>query len=303
MPIVTIRLLSDDSSPLFISGAVVEIYDAVSAIFQTSGTTDVNGECTVLLPDGSYDVLFYKAGVSLLPRQPQRITVDTLLTNTFESEAHIRSKPESIDPRRCTVSGYILGVDGLQAKSRLVFEPVKTLTVLDGAVVAPYSRREVDSREDGYFEFELLRDTKYSAYFVFPEDLFGCQPGKLDVITPDLPSVGIDVLLFPIPINLTFSSLTISLVAGGDLDESIEVELSFSDGSIRETMSSPWAGVHLTNSNSDVVEASIADARKLRLKPLAAGTATLTTVRTMADTAFFDPLQDYITDTITVTVA
>lgn len=303
MPPVTVRVLSDDPSPSPIDDMVIEFYDSVSAVFQTSGVTSSTGEVTVTLPDGEYDVLLYKSGVTVLPRQPQRITVDSLLTNVFEVSAHPRIRPESIDPLRCTVSGSVVGVDGKQARHRLVFEPVRALTILSGMVVAPYSRREVVSNEDGYFEFELLRNTKYSAYFVFPQDLFSQQPGKLDVITPNSPGIELDVLLFPVPVNLTFSSHIISLVAGTPSNETISVVLTYSDGSTRESMSSPWAYVMVTNTDASVVEASIADAKKLVLKPLTQGTVTITTVRIISeDRAFFNPLPSYSTESVVVTV-
>lgn len=301
MPLVTILVLTDDSSPAPIEGVVVEFYDAVSAVFQTSGLTSSSGEVVVTLPDGSYDVLFYKVGVTISPKQPQRIAVDSVLTNVFAITGHPRTRPESIDPLRCTVSGSVLGVDGKQAKHRLVFEPVKTVTILSRMIIAPYSRREVASNEDGYFEFELLRNTKYSAYFVFPQDLFG-QPGKLDVVVPNDPSVALDVLLFPVPVNLTFSSTSIALVAGSPSNETIVVTLTYSDNSVRESMSSPWANVVVRNTNADVVEASIADAKKLVLKPLTPGMATITTERTFSDRALFDPVPDYVTQSVVVTV-
>jgi hypothetical protein len=302
MPSVTIRVLTDDPVPVLIEDVVIEFYDGTTAIFQTSGVTSSAGEVIVTLPDGSYDVLLYKVGITVLPKQPQRIVVDTLLTNVFEVSAHPRIRPESIDPRRTTVSGSVIGVDGKQAKHRLVFEPVKTVTVLSHMVIAPYSRREVASNEAGYFEFELLRNTKYSAYFVFPEDLFGQQPGKLDVVVPNGPGVALDVLLFPVPVNLTFSVPTISLVSGGPWDETTDVVLTYSDGSIRESTSSPWAYVAVTNTDASVVEASIADAKKLILRPLTPGTATITTVRTISDRAFFDPAPVYVTQSVIVTV-
>lgn len=302
MPPVTIRVLSDEVSPAPVEGVVIEFYVPPTAVFQTSGSTSSAGEVIVTLPDGNYDVLLYKVGVTIIPKQPQRITVDTLLSNVFEISAHVKIMPESVDPLRCTVSGFILGVDGKQAKHRLVFEPVKTVTILTRNIIAPYSRREVASTEDGYFEFELLRHTKYSAYFVFPQDLFGIQPGKLDVIVPDSSAVSLDVLLFPIPINLTFSVSVITLVAGSPTDNTTTVVLTFSDGSVRDSMSSPWAYIVTTNTNADVVEASIADAKILCLKPLTPGTATITTVRTIGDRALFDPVQDYVTQSVVVTV-
>lgn len=302
MPPVTIRILSDEPSPLPIEDVVIEFYAAVSAVFQTSGSTSSSGEVTVTLPDGDYDVLLYKVGVSFLPKQPQRITVDSLLTNTFEISAHQRVRPESVDPLRCTVSGSVLGVDGKQAKHRLVFEPVKVITILSHNIIAPYSRREIASTENGYFEFELLRNTKYSAYFVFPQELFGIQPGKLDIIVPDSPSAPLDDLLFPIPVNLTFSETSITINSESLLDDTITVALTYSDGSVRECMSSQWAYVTVTNSDSTVVEASISDAKVLLLKPLAIGVATISTTRFIADRAFFDPLPNYTTQSVVVTI-
>lgn len=302
MPPVTIRVISDDPSPVPIESIVVEFYNSTTAVFQTSGATSSIGEVTVTLPDGSYDVLLYKVGVIILPKQPQLITVNSLLSNVFEIIGHPRIRPESIDPLRCTVSGFVLGVDGKQAKHRLIFEPVKALTVLSHMLIAPYSRREVASNENGYFEFELLRNVKYSAYFVFPQNLFGAQPGKLDIIVPDSPSIELDALLFPIPVNLTFSVSTITLTANGPLDDTTEVELLYSDASVRESMSSPWAYVSVTNTDGDIVEASIADAKVLRLKPINPGSVTISTVRTISDRASFDPLPAYVTQSVVVTV-
>lgn len=302
MPPVTIRVLSNDPSPVPIEGVVVELYDAVSAVFQTSGFTSSAGEVAITLPDGDYDVLLYKVGVTFLPKQPQQITVATLLSNIFEVTAHSRVRPESVDPLRCTISGFILGVDGKQAKHRLIFEPIKTVTVLSHNIIAPYSRREIASGEDGYFEFELLRRTKYFAYFVFPQDLFGIQPGKLDVVVPDNSSILLDSLLFPVPLNLTFSTSAILLVAGASSDNTTQVVLTYSDGSIREALSSPWAYVSVTNTDASIVEASISDAKVLHLKPLTPGVATITTIRTISDRAFFDPILDYVTQSVVVTV-
>jgi hypothetical protein len=302
MPPVTVRVLTDDPSPVPIEDMVVEFYDSLTSQFQTGGTTSSLGEVLITLPDGEYDVLFYKVGVSILPKQPQHIVVDSLLTNIFQVSGHPRVRPESTDPLRCTVSGSIIGVDGKQAKHRLVFEPVKTVTILSQMTIAPYSRREVASDEAGYFEFDLLRNTKYSAYFVFPQDLFGQQPGKLDVITPNGPSIALDVFLFPVPVNLTFSASSISLSVGGPMDDSIVVELTYSDGSTRESMSSAWAYVVTRNTDGAVVEASIADAKKLILKPLTRGTVTITTARFISDRAFFDPVPEYVTQSVVVTV-
>lgn len=300
MPPVLIRLLSDDPSPVRIEGVVVEFYNT-GAIFQTSGTTDINGEVTVTLPDASYDLLFFKVGISIQPRQPQRIVVDHLLINHFEVTAHVRALPESIDPKKCTISGFILGVGGGPAIHRLIFEPLKLLTVKAGNVIAPYHRIEFTSDETGYFQFELLRDTKYNGYFVFPQDLFSVQPGRLDVITPNAASVDLHDFLFPLPLNLVFSISTISMVAGAPQDDTTTVTLNFTDGSTRTVLATPWAGVTLSNTDNKVVDAGLKDGL-LTLRPLKAGTATISTVREIPDSVFIDPLPAYTTGSIVVTV-
>lgn len=302
MALVTIRLLSDDPSPAAIQGVTVEVYSTL-AVFQTSGVTDVAGEVLLILPDASYDLMFFKVGVSAI--QPQRIIVDSLLSNEFEVTAHIRTLPESTDTDRCTVSGYVKGVGGGRAIHRLIFEPVKMLTVLSGNVIAPYSRVEITSNEDGYFEFELLRNTKYTAYFLFPQDMFCTQPGKLDVITPDGPAVALSDFLFPVPIHFDFSQNAISVPVSPTPDETITVTLTFSDGSTRETrsaFSSPWAGITLTNTDNLVVEAYLIDGGALGLRGLTPGTATITTVRQIPTAVLIDPLPTYTSESVVVTV-
>ncbi len=298
---VTIRLLTDDPSPARIQNVIVDFYDT-SAVFQTSGTTDINGETVVSLPDGSYDLMFFKTGVTIQPSQPQRIVVDHALTNIFQVTGHVRAMPESTDPTKCKVSGTIKGVGGNYEVTRLIFEPVMSLLVQGGQLVAPSSRVEYTSDDTGYFEFELLRNQKYNGYFVFPMDLFKVQPGQLDIITPNLPSVDIAKLLFPLPINMLFSATTLSLTAGGAIDTSVTATLSFSDGSVRTKYGTPWAGISVTIDDNTIVTPSLTDDGKLSLRPLKAGVATITTARDIPSTVFFDPLPDYTSSTIVVTV-
>lgn len=299
MPLVTIRIQSDDSVPSPVENVLVHIY-STSSFFITSGVTSNSGVVQFLLPDNFYDVFCYKQGLSIIPKQPQRIEVTSSLTNDFTIYGHIKQTVESIDPNKCTVSGYILGASGSGSKYRLVFSPVKTLLVNNRNIIGPHSRIEYVSDEFGYFEFELLRNTEYNAYFVYPEDFLG-QPGRLSVITPNLPSVALHSLLFPIPINLNFSSNAISLPAGGEWDSSIDAELTFSDGSIRNSLSTPWAGVTISNTNNLIVDAAIRES-KLYLKPLTAGTATITTMRSIPSTVLYTPLPTYISESVIVTV-
>lgn len=301
MTITKIELLSDEATPAPIGYATVEVYD-LSGVFQAGGISDENGEVQFLLPDASYYIYLYKPEVAFLPSIPQTIDVLGPSTNVFQVIGHVRELPESYDSLKCTVSGKILGVDGNPTRTRLIFEPVKDLLVLSSNVIAPSSRIEVMADEDGYYEFELLRNTKYNSYFLFPQDLFGTQPGKLDVITPDLPSVRLHNFLFPIPLSLTFSSDTLSLSVGGDNDESITVTAAFSDGTSRAVVSTPWAGLTVSSSDTTIADVSISDT-KLIVKPLSAGTTTVTTTREVPTKVLIDPLPDFVSGTIVITVS
>lgn len=295
---VNITIVTDDPSPTLVPGVIVSVYNT-GAVFQTSGTTDTNGFVTFSLPDGSYDLLFFKVGASIT--QPQRITVDHTVTNNWQVVGHVKTAPESMDPTRVTVSGYVLGVDGKLASHRLIFEPVKVLTVISGNVIAPFSRVEVSSDENGYFEFDLLRNTKYNGWFLFPQDLFGEQAKNLDIITPDAPAVALYNLLFPVPITLGFSANTISLAAGSDPDRSITTTMTFTDGSNRSTLSTAWAGIVLTNTAPLVVKADLVEGF-LSLQGMSQGTAVITTVREVPSSVSISPLPTYVSQSVTVTV-
>jgi hypothetical protein len=301
MTAFTVQVISDDPSPINIPGVVVEIYN-LSSVFQTGGTTDSLGEVNGTLPDGSYDVLFFKQGVSILPSQPQRIVVDhTQLSNHFQVTAHIRTRPESIDSTKCMVSGYLLGVGGEEVVHRLIFRPDKRLLVINNNIIAPRSRIEFTSDDSGYFQFELLRNMAYDAYFVFPQDLFEKQADPLEVITPNAASVDLNTFLFPLPINFVLSASTISLVAGSGPDKTTTFTLTFTDGSPRNEFSTPWTGIDLTNTDNTVASASMEDG-VLTIIPLKAGTTTISTAREIPSTILFNPLPAYTSGSIVVTV-
>lgn len=298
---VSVTVQSDDPSPVAVVGMVIQFY-TTGGVFVTSGTTDSTGKVAVMLPDADYNVLFYKQGVSILPKQPQRITVDhTAISNDFLVTGHVKSRPESIDPLRCTISGYILSTAGLGANHRLVFETVNDLLVLSDNVIAPYTHAEVPSDDTGYFEFELLRNTKYNAYFVFPQNLFNQQPGKLDCQTPDSPSAPLADFLFPVQTELDFSATTISLVQHSPADSSITYTVRYSDGSTRTTTSTAWSGLEIASSDTTIADAAFGNGF-IAITPLSPGTATITATRIVKDSATISPIASFTSQTITVTV-
>ena len=303
MPLVTIRVSNDLPSPLRVAGITVEFY-STSAVFQTSGTTDVNGEVTVTLPVADYDVVFFKAGVSILPKQPQRIQVlvDPPNSNLFLVTCHERVPPESTNPLRCTVYGNLLGIGGEGIRSRLVFSLVKEVSILSMNIIDVLGRLEVQSNDSGYYEFELLRGQCYDAYLLQLDSYLGmAQTAKLATIVPDAGSVALYKLLFPIPVNADFSVTTKAIALGTDPDETVTVDVTWNDGSSRWA-SYAWSGLTLVNDHPEFVEAMVS-AGTVVLKPLSAGVANITIERTMSDAVQFSPIEAFVSESLQVTVS
>lgn len=300
MPPVTILVQNDLVTPEPVEGIVVEFYNT-GGVFQTSGTTDVDGEVEVTLPLAFYDLMFYKPGVSILPKQPQRIEVIDDDPNSFTVSCHERTLPEASDPDLCRITGYIVRGDGDKIVTKLVFQTELELLVIGEDVVAPESRIEVASDANGYFDFLLLRGVEYRGYFLYQEVLFGINPGRLKILVPDAPALEVDRLLFPLPENTDFSANTITLLAGAEPDDSIEVVTLYSDGSER-TENPPWSYIKASSSDDAVVEAAISYG-KLVLTPKTSGTATVSVERVISSRALWTQPPEYVSETVLVTVS
>lgn len=300
MTTVTINVQTDDMSPAVIPGIVVEIFD-LSAIYQTGGTTDSGGQVVVSLPDGSYDVTFFKIGISILPKQPQRIIVDhTLSSNSFLVTAHVRTLPESVDPLKCRITGNTVGADGSPSPARLIFSIKKEFIIRQGSVLTYGERVEYQADVDGKFDFELYRSTKYEGFVMNMDQLFGKTPPKLDIEVPDAPALELSKLLFPAPVDFDFSVGSISILITDGVNQTITYDVFYEDGSIRSSV--PWATVKLTNTDDTVVDASLLGGM-LVLNPKKVGTATITTTIQLSDDAIYDPAPSYASDSVVVTVS
>jgi hypothetical protein len=298
---VKIRIQNDQPSPSRVQGVVVWVYSAGGA-FVTSGTTDVNGEAVVLLPDGDYDLLFYKQGVTVLPKQPQRVTVTVLQSNTFLVTVHVAALPESQNPKACKISGYIFGPDGRPSRSgNFALQMVDGVVTSGDNVILPLSHMLVSPTNTGYVEFELLRGRRYEGYFVHVEQLAGHKPPKHDIIVPDLPAFALDRLLFPVPVSVEFSETTktISLAAGADA--SVTLETTYSDGSLRDKPTA-WGGTVLVVEDEDVLSAVVVDGTKLQLVPKQIGVTEITFTRKITNSVSLDTLPDFVAEVLTVTV-
>jgi hypothetical protein len=299
--IVTIQLQNDLLPPTRVPDALVEIYDTIG-VFQTSGTTDDEGEVQFTLAEGSWDVFIFKQGLSILPSQPQRIVVSSTLPNTFLVSGHERTLPESTDPMFCRVSGYFKGASGETIRTaRLALELLSDFTAYYGIIVPPQWRFSVSADDEGYVEFDLLRGMTYEAYYSLVETLGGVTPGKMTLMVPDQPAINLQDLLYPFPVEVTFDPTSISLDVG-DTDDSIEVTTILSDGS-DPVRSVPWASVQLTNTDEAVVSAEITTGGKLYLTAKAAGTAVIGVERSISENVHIQPIPDFTSNTVTVTVS
>jgi hypothetical protein len=303
MPTVTIRVESDLLPPSRVSGVLVEFYD-LAGIFQTSGTTDTNGEVLVTLPLASYDVCLYKVGIVILPRQPQRIEVlDPPEENIFSVACHVRVLPESSEPTKCRVTGKVIGTGGGPSKDRLIFTPLKYLLVISEDVLLPESRAEFSPDDLGNFDFELLRGQEYKCYFLHLETLFGSSENFVTAIVPSVGGIKLDKLLFPLPVSLSFSESSISIPLVDGENQDIDYTVSYSDGSVSSDRLGGvlWASTTIDNDNDLVVSAEMLGG-KLILTPLLAGTAIITTTRVLKEDVFWDSPPVYVSESIEVTV-
>lgn len=305
---VRITVLSDDASPVPVVGVVIDFYDT-GGVFQTEGTTDSNGQVFVSLPDASYDLLFFQRGTSILPKQPQRIVVDHLLINHFQVTAHVRTMTESMDPALCRISGYLLGPGGQPVTDqRLVFNVQADVLIAYGTLVSPNSFMRVQPDSTGFFQFDLLRNVTYSAFFeLLDTAVLGQSPYKAVVLVPNLPSMDLTDILFPLPINSVFSAPTINLLLANQAnpDTSITLTTTYSDASVRTQPVAPPASLSLSVSDPTIVSASLSpDGTTISLSPLKVGVATITVTRVINTQAVWLPAPPaFSSGSLAVTVA
>lgn len=312
MTIAAVILESDDPAPVLIEGLTVRFFDTLG-VFVTSAVTDATGTATVDLPDADYDLTFFKQGVSINAGMPQRITIDAadldVPPNTYKVIAHIATLPEATDPLQICISGSIMDAAGNPTKDGyLVLQPCVETGVLSTKVLTPQSQLRVDPDENGEYKFFLLRGLRYRAIFYMIEQLFQKEPPELEVIAPDLPALSLHDLLFPVPINATFTPNTLALTAGDPEDDSIGYEVTYSDGSVntggQRPDSPPHTAISASSDDEAVATVALQTGGTVLVTPVAAGTANITIVRTVTTKNFvYDPVPIFTTGTLVVTVS
>ena len=304
MTIAKVIIESDDTVPVLVDGMTIRFFD-IGGAFVTSGVSDGVGEVDVDLPDADYNLYFFKQGVSVNAGMPLQITIDAADTdvppNTFKVIVHVATLPEAVDPLQCRISGTLRGADGEFTKDgRITLTPTLETGVLGDNVIAPQHSVTVYPDEDGQYEFNLLRNVNYCAYFHFLDELLGVEPPELDVRVPDLPALNLTNFLFPVPVNADFEPEVLALTAGDPEDDSIELTISYSDGSTRTTLPR-FVTVTPVSDDEDVATVEI-QVDKVLVTPLTSGTANITIEREISDTIYFDPAPAFVTETLVVTV-
>lgn len=301
---VTLEMRNDDGAATPVDDVVVFFYDDTFT-FVTTATTDAMGQVQVLLEDGEHDVMFFKRGVSIVDGQPVRISVAAADTddppNTWRVLAHVTTRPESPDPARCRISGYVRGVDGTATRdAKLVITPaIEVAVVGSGDIVAPSSQLHLVPNADGYLEFDLLRGLTYRAYVYALEGLFGHEPPVLVLTVPNAAALDLVDLLFPVPVTATFEDTTAALSAGAP-DIILAATLTYSDGSTRSTPPL-WTALAAVSSDELVVTATLVSGA-VRLTPRAPGAAVVTIERTFTGRLPYMQPPTFTTATLVVTV-
>lgn len=312
---VVITVQSDDPTPVPITSMVVEFFTTLGVLV-TQGTTDTSGQVTVLLPDGTYNVLFYKQGVSILPKQPQQIVVSPptppATSVSYLVTGHVTAMPESPDPLRCRISGQLLDASGLPATDlRISFRPKSDFQVVGGNLVSVQDQIEVHPDDNGYFQFDLLRGVPYTAAMLTVDSLPQLNLGPpllLDVIAPSLPALSLPNLLFPLPVSVIFSPAIISipLAAGPDALSTLGT-ITYSDGSTSGTGPSnrtqlpPFATLNYVYSDPTLFTIDV-DTGATTITPLATGTGTVYLTRTVSKWAFWPSPPAFSSPPLTVTI-
>ncbi len=300
---VTLSLVSDDPSPVAIPGATVQIYLANSLTIVTTGTTDSDGEAAFSLPDASYDVRFYLLGMSILPKQPQRIVVDHSLGNVFTVTGHLSVLAESTNPALCRITGTMLGPDGSPvAEAKISFVPTSEIIVIGQRPLIPQMSIHFYSDENGLFDFTLLRGVNYKGYITLVDQIDLQCPLELDIRVPSMAGLDLGDLLFPLPVSAVFSSPTVDVDLHGDPDVSITCTITYSDYSVRTTPP-PWVAFFMTHTDA-TIDGTVLLGEVVCITPVKAGVDTISMTRTIhAGTLFLPAPADFTAGSLEITVA
>jgi hypothetical protein len=287
MQTVTILCKSDVVPNPIIQDVSVAIYNQAS-VFVTSGTTNSNGIFSALLPEATYIAYFYKQGLNIV--QPITLVVSPI-SKEFLVYGHLKIAKESLDTNLCCIYGYARDISGKEENEvELIINQI-ALNIITNSLIFNSPIR-VHSDKNGYFEFYLLRNTKYEVHYEGYDGPLYCQ-------TPNLPSLELSNFLFPVPLNLSVSSsININLVDG---QTAIDCTLIFTDQNTKDKPYNDWSYLNYTHTN-DVCSIGISK-NKMILYPQKRGISTTTITRLIDKNYIFTSLPPFVAPILTITVS
>lgn len=317
MAIETVRVYTVDENDDPLEGVLVQAYDSLG-VFVTQNTTALVGlesYCELMLngddPPNGYTIRMSETGVSFDGmlgddnRTPQDIEVYTppasapTGTNYFAIQGQTHTLPTATDPRLCRCSGYFVGMSGQPlANLDIHFIPVcynedqpdLNPLVVDGyGVMGDKIITRTDA--DGYLEIDLFRNAEVSAL------VQGFAHSRRVIKVPDVSSVSLLDLLFPVVAEITFGTNPVAVAVSAFVDVALTIKAS--DG---QTLDPLDRDVVFTSSDVGVAAVQLQGDGTLRVMGVAAGTTTIEAARSDTSIVTF-PAQPVTYTALDVTVA
>jgi len=140
----------------------VRVYNDAMTQLVAQGYTDTNGEITVNLNDGTYNVNLYRLGTHTFSN-PHALTVVAPYTDVTYYGTPI-TLPTPTSPEGCMVYGWLTELDGVTPMSaEITVEIVGGKQFTTGGLQVPRSVTVVTSQAtDGYWQVELVRSSEFT---------------------------------------------------------------------------------------------------------------------------------------------
>lgn len=143
----------EDTLSVPIQGAQVDVYDAGNTDFLGRFHTDINGQLGLALDDGTYNLRIWATGYAFTVPEVLVVTADAAVT--YQGTSGIVITPPSA-PDLCVIYGYVNDAGGQPIAAACV-SAVPELPQAVGSAQTGERSIHVQTREDGYFEIELVR--------------------------------------------------------------------------------------------------------------------------------------------------
>lgn len=172
---VTVNIQDLASVP--VQGAQVDIYDSTNTTFLTRHFTDINGQVTIAIDDGTYAVRIWASGYAFTV--PETLVVSGDGSATFQGQSFLSPSAPS-GPDKCVIFGQVLDAGGSPVVGAEVDANGVTPQAGGGYIIGPQIASTITDAS-GYFELELLREIEVN---------FVIEDADVNIIrtVPDAPS-------------------------------------------------------------------------------------------------------------------